>query len=297
MLNDSQKLDAHTKRIKMDFPYLTINDSNLLGSGWFFDAVLINNSIVFRMPGKHKVEPAEIEQEINLLNYLGGKLPVAIPKPIYIAPDTTYFGYPLVPGILVGNTKLTSEESEKYQDQWVNIVKKLQELTALNEVGSLKLNHKDISEEIANAKRFKSLPMLDTKLSSFIEKTILAAEKINIPNDDWKIIHGDLHGFNVLVDKNTHDITGVIDWTGICFCPLEAEFSIWEWDKKGVLEQVITKYQNKTGITVDVAKAKIWRHIDEISDLVESYEANATEEIESALKNIQRWSDENMPNI
>lgn len=286
---ENRELEKYADRIKQDFPDLEINSINFLGEGWFSVAVLINNKFVFRLPGKHDLKPGEIEKEIKILKHLAGKLPVAIPEPCYIAPDLSYFSYPFLPGALANNAGLTEPEKVRLRAEWIKIVESIQSNLPVEQAKALGVRYQDATDSIENIQRINSIPDLEGSVLAFAEQVVAEARKYNTPLPSWKYVHGDIHGFNLLVDEQTHQITGVLDWTSTRIAPFEAEFAVWEWDDIGVIEEVVKAYEQKTGVHIDIDQAKLWRHVDELSDLVELSEADDTDEMQTTKAHIERW--------
>ena len=276
-------------RIQKDFPDLKIHNAKIIGEGWLTVAILINDKYVFRMPVKHEVDPARFKAEIAVLHEIASRMPVEIPEPIYVPSDYSYFGYPVLNGVLAINVNFTQVERETYRQQWMEIVEAIQKALAKDEALKLGVEHMDISTEIENAKRIIKIPDLDPKILNFAEQSISEAIRKNTPEESWSFIHGDVHMLNALVDEKTHKIMGLLDWTHCWVGPLEVEFSIWEWDKVGELEKTARAFEERTGRRINVQEAKMWRHIWEMSDFVESYEEKNEKEVKSSKAHIERW--------
>lgn len=291
MENGEKLLQKYASRIKQDFPNLEIKTIKILGEGWFNVAVLVNGELVFRMPGKHLLEPHETKTEIELLKSLDGKLPVAIPQPRYIAPDLSYFGYPLLKGVLAIEVNLTNEEKEAYRRQWVEIVDTIQRTIPRSRAEALGIQNivGYYSQSIDDTRRIHQIPGIGKEILDFAEETIKQVIPKNKPQVSWSVIHSDIHMLNTLVDEKDHKITGVLDWTGCRIGPLEVEFSVWEWDKAGELEATAKVYEQKTGTKVNINEARMWRHIDELSDLVQAYETSDEKEFHGTKSQIERW--------
>src|SRR6185369_12525762 len=105
---------------------------------------------------------------------------------------------------------------------------------------------------------------------------------VDLSKQRLSFIHDDLHFLNLLADPNTHKIIGVLDWSGLVG-PLNREFSVWEWGHNDDLEKVAKLYEQKTGISIDVRQARLWKHLEEISDLVEQSEAGDEAGVQESL--------------
>ena len=93
---------------------------------------------------------------------------------------------------------------------------------------------------------------LDPTVYEFADKVLALNNTIGKNPTQDTLIHNDLHLFNMLIDSDTHELTGVIDWTDVCIGPLEREFCCWEWEKGDTLVKSVQLYQEKTGKTVSL---------------------------------------------
>lgn len=80
--------------VEAQFPELAPVDIVPFGSGWDNEAFLVNGAFVFRFP-RRTLALAFFENELRVLGGLAGRLPLPIPRPIYLGkPDPEASGFP-----------------------------------------------------------------------------------------------------------------------------------------------------------------------------------------------------------
>lgn len=285
----------YAQRIQADYPDLTIKDVEVIGTGWDHVALEVNSSTIFRIPrGVYNVDKLSrsVVSETAVLRHLRGKLPVAIPDPVYIAPGNAYFGYPKLPGQKLIDLWSGFNEQDKANlwDDWVDIAIAIHQGIALDM--ARKLGVAVFSGTVGNAPKIFGLDNVDDAVLDFAKRTIEAAEVVDMHSQPLIFIHNDLQFHNLLADPATKRVTGVIDWTDACIAPIEREFSMWEWTHDNQLQEVSARYEEKTGIKIDQQQAKMWRHLEEINDFVEQTESGESAGAAESLGHIKQWVSE-----
>ena len=95
MTISAERLAGYAARLRETFPALAVEEIHLLGAGDNNDAVLVNGRMVFRFP-RHAQAVKALATETALLRALAGRLPLAVPRPVYVADDVD--GYERIPG-------------------------------------------------------------------------------------------------------------------------------------------------------------------------------------------------------
>jgi thiamine kinase-like enzyme len=140
------------------------------------------------------------------------------------------------------------------------------------------------------AKRILDTPGLNGDVYAFSKRVFTALEKVDIQKEQNTVIHNDLHLFNMLVNPDSHEFTGAIDWTDICIGPVARDFAVWEWRHDGSLEKAAQIYKDKTGKSLDIMQARLWKYVENISDIVEATESHDTAKVKECLERINLWS-------
>lgn len=85
------------ERIAAAFPDLTWSRARRITEGWDHVVVVLDDALVFRFPQEPPYTEA-LGREVAVLDHLGPRLPVRIPRYDRVAPDGSFAGYPLLPG-------------------------------------------------------------------------------------------------------------------------------------------------------------------------------------------------------
>lgn len=279
----------YAQQLKRDFPSLNIQKIEVIGKGWHHDAVEVNDSIVFRIPRGVHEQSDSVGYETAVLKHFQGLLPVQIPNPTFIALNEAYFGYPKVPGELLINlySDFNEQDKARLREDWVNIAVVIHQRLSVNEARRLKVPEFEVS--IADAQEIFSLSGIDEDVLDFARQIIEFVSAIDLNNQNMSFIHNDIQFHNLLIDPHTKRLTGLIDWTDVCVAPIAREFSAWEWLNDEQLRQVIGLYEEKTGNTIDIQQAKIWKYLEELSDFVEHVRTGEQSEAEQSLNHIKQW--------
>jgi aminoglycoside phosphotransferase (APT) family kinase protein len=291
-----EKLAEYKNKLTTDFPNLQINSVKFIGSGWHYDAIEVNGNIVFRIPRfDHASDNTDesVGYETAILKLLRGKLKVAIPNPLYVAKDKSYFGYPKLGGELLADKwqALSEDEKDKIIKQWVDIVIDIHKTVDLKMAQELHVPLFSDPTEPLNKAAYKihEVKGLDPVVYKFANKVLALNDTVGANPMQNTLIHNDLHLFNMLIDPDTHELTGVIDWTDVCIGPLEREFCCWEWEKGDTLVKTVELYQEMTRNKVSLEQARFWKHIETITDIVEAAESNDQKKIDESVDIIKYW--------
>ncbi|MFE7630751.1 phosphotransferase family protein [Kocuria sp. NPDC057446] len=85
------------QRIAAAFPDLAWSRARKVTEGWDHVVVILDDALVFRFPQEAPYTEA-LAREVEVLDHLGPRLPVRIPRYDRVAPDGSFAGYPLLPG-------------------------------------------------------------------------------------------------------------------------------------------------------------------------------------------------------
>lgn len=204
--------------IERQFPELSPVVLLEYGNGFDNTVFLVNDQYIFRFP-RREIAVKLLEKENRFLPLLFGKLPLSIPKPVYIGqPEESYpwpfSGYPKVKGETTCG--LERKASLASIPDLAHFLKKLHNFPVkiaqnanvpFDEFGrSDMIKRRPILEELTDKIVQRELIPNPEQLSGYLETLeVVQSSKLNT------VVHGDLHIRNILVD---HDgkLSGVIDW-------------------------------------------------------------------------------------
>ena len=219
-------IDSYRRAISTYFPDLQIRSITFFGEGWANRLCLVNETIIFRFPLDAHSE-GQLQSEIRLLPVLAPELPLPIPDYQYVAPTSDaypypFVGYPRIPGISIKN----APEALRQAVWWRRPVGKF--LTALHRIPVYKvvaagLNGYQTSQSWRDALAAKHelferhvFPWLPASQCRSIARYLHASVRDeHMLSFSPVVLHQDFDFHNFLVDLETQQVTGVIDF-GMC---------------------------------------------------------------------------------
>lgn len=220
MLSDEQ-LHAYARRVRDAFPELRIEQARLRDARGQFNTVLVvDEALVFRFPRVPQAAAA-LADELALLEYLDGRLPLPTPRPHYRAHDPrtgalAFVGYPLLPGQPLWRADLAALADAARDQIALQLAGFLRALHGLPAPAWLRGRAPD------QAQRWAALfAQIERELFGLIRpdaraevlglrERILAELRRDPPAP--ALCHGDFGGSNLLYDPQTRRVCGVIDF-------------------------------------------------------------------------------------
>jgi aminoglycoside 2''-phosphotransferase len=204
------------------FPELRIRSCEYLSQGWDSVAVVVNDALIFRFPLRPVAEPQYL-MEARLLGALTDRVSLPIPRFAYIwegrAPhEHVFVGYPMLVGVQLRRGMLPALDEARLAARLGGFLAELHSFPVERAV-SVGLAHEDAAswrtggrEQYAKI-RARVFPLLDAA-----EREHVAARWEAFLGHDANfrfepaVLHADLTGDHILVDTETGEITGIIDW-------------------------------------------------------------------------------------
>ncbi len=287
-------VEEYQKLIEQDFPDLKVESIKYLGSGWDNAAMLINEQYVFRFPRglfepSERLKTDEIEKEVNILNYLQGKVSFAVPKPTFVASGFRYFGYELLQGTLWDQIDSTQQFSDEFLKSWVETRSEISKVTPIGECAQLKIpkyrtdkNQKLVESYIADQTADIRVRELAQEARDYILNHLTSS-------DSWVFVHEDLQQSNCFVDPAQHKITGVIDWLEAEIGPVEAEFYFWSKWGRQTLEKAAKIQEEYDGTKIDIELARAIHIFYIVADYVDFSKRGFSESAQRKWHQIEQY--------
>jgi len=129
------------RQIEVENRGLSVQSVRFLGEGWHSRAYLVNDDLVFRFP-KRPEQWDELDREIRFLAFAADDLPLAVPRYLHTAPDSSaaacgYAVYPYLRGHAMKVNGLSQEKRTAAADRIAAFLRILHGLEPSSEVGSL----------------------------------------------------------------------------------------------------------------------------------------------------------------
>lgn len=215
-LGNLVKEEFFLQRIKEEFPEIEWNTHRYLTQGWDHVVIILDETIVFRAP-KDSFYRRELENEIQLLQYLKKKVTVGIPDYIYVSRDGSFAGYSLVKGQELTASRfqqLSASEKEHAASQLAEFITTLHATpeSVLKKCKVKTEDQEEMYEELVRDTRALLYPRLSEKYIQLIEKYFEELEKALSHNHPCTLVHSDLISEHILWDAQREQIN-IIDFS------------------------------------------------------------------------------------
>ena len=213
--------DAYLQSIRAACPELDVVSAEFNAQGQNSDVVLVNGELIFRFP-KYPHVLENLKTETAILEGVRGRLPLAVPDPIYAnlekAVGQAFAGYRLIPGEPLWRDTFGALEGQEVvrglADQVAGFLKALHSVRV--EEWGIELPLHDTHGESAGI-----YARIREKLFGFMrpDAQAWAVEHFERFLDDASnfayepvLKHGDFGPSNILFDRETQRVTGIIDF-------------------------------------------------------------------------------------
>ena len=203
---------------------LIVNEIKVLGEGLDSVAYLVNNAYIFKM-SKHQEARDNLKKEIQVLNYIKGKVTLQIPEIRYYSEEYSVCGYKEIKG-----TILTPKMYEQLRDEEKdNLAKDI--ATFLIELHSLPLpDIKSLELNVCEDYKSDYIELKDKVYNKISEKTKTYLDNIfaRILNDEriiryeMALCHNDLSCNHIVMNGNK--VVGIIDFGDVAITDRDKDF-------------------------------------------------------------------------
>ncbi len=208
------------------YPELDVQTLRVIDSGQVNMILIVNESLVFRFP-KTASGVNQLLTELAVLRIIQGRLPIAVPEPVYIStlsglPGKVFAGHPMVSGEPLGKhiealKALPSTQLDAIADDLADFMHALHGMPVPSDVSARLPNHsvgrkQNISvlrNQVDDSLTARLLPEYASRVFAQFERFLGDSHNFDFAP---ALRHGDLGPGNVLVDPHTFRLSGVIDF-------------------------------------------------------------------------------------
>ena len=190
-----------------------------LAEGWDNSVWVLEERYAFRFP-RRAAWVSGLEREIAALPHLAPRLPLAVPRPVFVGEPSDgypwpFFGAELIPGIEAGVAALDDEARLAIGLELAGFLRALHGLELDIELPQDPNGREDMPKRIGLAREeLQALAELGLwRAPAAVERLFGQAEHLP-PPEVSAVTHGDLHFRHLLVEGGT--ASGVIDWGDLC---------------------------------------------------------------------------------
>ena len=242
---------VHTA-LKEFFPNLSKKNISFFYHGTY-NVFQIENRFIARFPDKslrNEKGSQLIKNEIDILNLLSTFLSFKIPKPLHFSlnKETPFMVYEKIPGISLSKcfNEIQNSQKQKIAHQIADFLSELHSLR-LDESSELKsLSTEDYHDYWMNVsiKMEKEIfPKLTSEQKNWLSNVF---SDFLEDNQNFKftpcVIHGDFDTSNILVDPNSFNITGIIDFEESSIFDPAADFIFYD-EGEIFLKHILDNYK------------------------------------------------------
>lgn len=252
----------------MDLKQLIENEFNLkitemkkMGEGLESEAFLVNGTYIFKH-SKHSEAFKSMAKEVEVLNYLNGKISIDIPKIEFYSPEHHISGYKLVEGKILTPELFNGFAETEQENLAKDIALFVKEMHALKlpDIEDLEINVlEDYKSDYEYLKEniYSLLPIESQNYLDNLYKSILNNE--NMTNYKKVLCHNDLSCNHILIKDNK--LSGIIDFGDVAITDADKDFVyLLEQSDEEIGREFglkVLKYYNQTNIESAVWKSDL----------------------------------------
>jgi aminoglycoside phosphotransferase (APT) family kinase protein len=206
------------------FPELEVHTLRLVGEGFDNSVWVVDDEWAFRFPRRNLAVPL-VARELVVLARVAPLVPVAVPVPAFVGTESElfprpFFGHRILPGVEAAQMSLMDADRVRLGIEVARFLRALhapETKEAVDGAGVLPVDpnrRADMPFRAAMARdRLARLTDLAPDVTRAADQILADAAGL-APSANDSIVHGDLHGRHVLVDRG--ELSGVIDWGDVC---------------------------------------------------------------------------------
>lgn len=253
-----------------EFPELTVRSMHFLQKREDRCTIEVNEQLIFKFPFREKAW-TEIVREQWVMNALQGRTSVAIPRPALITQTVRGYGYEKLPGALLTDEYYWSLTEAQKQAFAVSIARFLSELHHALRVADAVNAGLDVPDDPLSPDQLRRrlFPLLDGPgQRSLVERMLAIYEQLKFGAEPRVVLHNDLHGWNILCDPTTAQLTGVLDFNGTCIGDAHLDFRYFFYPDPSLLEIVLTHYTRLSTRKLSLRRCILYAVATDLTDLV-----------------------------
>lgn len=279
-----------TKELSYDQIWTDVKTAHRVGGfevvehGWE-QHVLVDHekNIVYRYP-RNQNAADKLADEVAVLESLRHTIfNVAIP--VLRHHNAQYTVYDYIPGDVIDETTakdLTDDQAEKIGHD-LGIF-----FSILHATNPEVIRHKS-TKQTASLLEYYVERINKAKDADFYAHAQNLLAKIKHDDDDEVVVHGDLHGLNMVIDPISKNLIGIIDFSELELGNRHQDFrKIFMADSR-FLDPAISAYLSTTSVSLDAEKVKVWAYVNEWANIAYFKNQPSHPTYVRAQKHLTRW--------
>jgi len=232
--------------------------------------VEVNDALILKIPLNEETQKW-MAREHWVLNALQDQTSVTIPTPFFVAHQIFCYAYRKVPGVLLTDEYYWTLTKKQKQDFTIAIANFLSELHSFFDVSDDIAAGLQSPEDPLSARQLRQRLLLLLEQSQqlhIVEQILDLYEQIEPSSEKTVVLHGDLHGWNNVLDPASNRLIGVFDFNGTCIGDPHLDFRYFFYTDPNLLEAVTAHYQAVSGRKLSLSRCILYAAATDLSDLV-----------------------------
>lgn len=226
--DDVMNIEVVKQIIQNTFQDINVSNIRLIGKGNDSYAYEVNNTIIFKFP-RHEKANENLKKEIEILKFLENKLSYNVPKVLYFGnlnlnSKYTFAGFNKIEGVSLTKEIFDSLSEEQKDELAKDLARFLKLLHSVN----YNAYNEDIIENYMNDYN-KIQELIYDKIDVKTKTKVDNLYKNILNNKDFlettkSLVHNDFSCSNILFNKETKKLAGVIDFGDACVSDIDNDF-------------------------------------------------------------------------
>ncbi|SDM69092.1 aminoglycoside 2''-phosphotransferase [Fictibacillus solisalsi] len=294
------KYSAYVTSIEEQCKDLNVDSVQKLGKGWMSMVLKINEEWAFRF-AKNKRASADLDKEARILPVLSTFVSAAIPQFKYYGKQKdglVFAGYRLLPGEILKEDSIFSFSPENRKVFIIGLSQFIKELRAFpveqakaHGVPQLDLHcfYFGLWKEV----RKHVFPLMEDGLQKYISSRFHDYLHHPVYTEYTSLIHGDLSMDHILIDPETHRITGIIDFGDLAICDPDFEYRYILEDCGKLFLESLLNFMGDQNSEDRITKISYFVTFDHLQYILEGIRRKNSSWIQEGMEEIQREMNKN----
>lgn len=258
----------------------------IIEHGWEQHVIIdAEQGLVYRYP-RHDAAAAKLEDEVKVLADIHKqKWSISLP---YIREHTPFYtAYDYIPGEVLDEFELNSLREDTIEDIGFRLGAFLEQLHRLDP----QIVEQKQTKQSTTLLEYYTNRIGHGRYTEFYTKASAELEKLQNASSDFKhvVVHGDLHGLNMVIDPVTKQLNGVIDLSEMEVGDPHQDFRKLFMTDPRLLEPAIAAYQQHGGQTINSDLAKTWAYVNEWANICHFADTPDNLTYQRAQEHLARW--------
>lgn len=254
---------------------------HIVEHGWEQHVIIDEDQgVVYRYP-RHAAAAAKLEDEVAVLDVIHQQ-EWSVQLPVMLEHTPTYTSYRYIPGEALTKDWLDSFADEDFARVGGQLGAFLAQLHTLDH---------DVIDHKKTKQTTTLLEYYTERINGAVGQPVYppaaqALQCLTISDAPQVVVHGDLHGLNMIIDPASRSLAGVIDVSEMEIGDPHQDFRKLFMAHASLLEPAIAAY----GKPIDAERARTWAYVNEWANMCYFADTPDNPTYQRALHHLQLWN-------